>query len=296
MKKIIFAVALVVGIASTASAQLYTSLGQFHTVQLYYNPAFAGLTPSFKGNLLNRSQWSNLPGAPSTLLMTLDNPLARNLGGGAVIYRHKVGNFEDLTVNLNFSYRIKTGENSLIQFGLKAGVSSIDNGIAGAFYWDQDDSYLLSAAKRGVVIRMGPGGFYKRKNFYLGLSSPDLFFLDPSKIYFDNIENKSSLKRNIILMSGTRVNLSEFIVFQPDVMAKYYGGRPLNLYANLGLEFNQTFTAGASLSYPFGYGVFTRVAVSPKIKLGFRYELGNKSFKVGSYGSSEIMLSYGFNN
>ena len=97
-------------------------------------------------------------------------------------------------------------------------------------------------------------------------------------------------------MTGTRVNLSEFIVFQPDVMFKYYNGRPLNGYANLGLEFNQTFTAGVSVSYPFGYGVFTRVAVSPKIKLGFRYELGNKSFKVGSYGSTELMLSYGFNN
>jgi len=79
-------------------------------------------------------------------------------------------------------------------------------------------------------------------------------------------------------------------------MLKYYNGRPLNAYANLGLEFNQTFTAGASFSYPFGYGVFTRVAISPKIKLGFRYELGNKSFKVGSYGSTELMLSYGFNN
>ena len=292
-----FLLTLVGALISTASiAQVYSTIGQFQTTQLYFNPAYAGASASLRANVLHRSQWSKFPGAPNTQLITADLPLSRNLGGGLVIYRHQVGNATDLTLNANVSYRIKTGENSFFQFGLKVGVSSISNGVDAAFRWDNEDSYLNAVATRGTMIRMGPGGYYKRKHFYAGFSAPDLVFLDPQKVYTDPLSNKTTLKRNFFFVTGTKKSLSEFIAIQPNFMAKYYVGRPMNLYMNLGFEFNQTFTAGVGLVYPLGYGVYTRVAVSPKLKLGFRYELASKSFQLGSYGSSEIMLSYGFNN
>ena len=291
-------VSILVGafICTASMAQVYPTIGQFQTTQLYFNPAYAGASSSLRANLLHRSQWSKFPGAPNTQLLTMDLPLARNLGGGIVLYRHQVGNLIDLSLNANISYRLKINENSYFQFGLKLGVSNINNGINDAFRWDDGDSYLNTIATRGTMIRIGPGGYYKRKYFYAGLSSPDLIFLDPQKIYNDPITNKTTLKRNIFFVTGTRKSLSEFIAIQPNFLVKYYVGRPMNLYMNLGFEFNQTFTAGVGLVYPLGYGVYTRVAVSPKLKLGFRYELASKSFQLGSYGSSEIMLSYGFNN
>ncbi len=296
MKKSFVTILVFAVLSSTSMAQIYSTIGQFQTAQLFFNPAYAGVSTSLRANVLHRSQWSKFPGAPNTQLLTLDLPLARNVGGGIVIYRHQVGNLTDLSLNANISYRIKINENSFFQFGLKLGVSSIDNGVNDAFRWDDNDTYLNSVAKRGTMIRIGPGGFYKRKHFYAGISSPDLIFLDPQKIYVDPLSNKTTLKRNFFFVTGTRKNLSEFIAIQPNFMAKYYVGRPMNLYMNLGFEFNQTFTAGVGLVYPLGYGVYTRVAVSPKLKLGFRYELASKSFQLGSYGSSEIMLSYGFNN
>jgi type IX secretion system PorP/SprF family membrane protein len=277
-----------------AFAQVYSKIGQFQTLQMYYNPAAAGAATSVRANVMYRSQWNKFPGAPVTYLATIDAPLARNLGGGLVAYSHVVGKTVDVSINLNASYRIKTGVNSYFQFGLKAGVSMINNG-GDYFKWDENDNTLNNFVQRGNVIRIGPGVYYKRKNLYVGLSSPDAIFLDPQKVFLDNSTNKTSLKRNFIFMAGTKKNLSEFIAFQPNVMITYYAGRPMDYYLNLGFEFNQTFTAGVGLSYPMGYGIYTRVAVSPKLKLGFRYEFGNKSYQVGNYGTTEVMLSYGFN-
>ena len=63
----------------------------------------------------------------------------------------------------------------------------------------------------------------------------------------------------------------------------------------MGVEFNKTILVGISLVNPVGYGLYTRVAVSPKIKIGFQYEFNDGNTELGSFTTNEFTLSYGFN-
>lgn len=278
-----------------AFSQLSPTIGQFQYVQLYYNPAYAGTSTGLVANMVHRSQWTSLKGAPNTQLLTVEAPIGRNVGLGGVINRYKIGSQFLLDVNANVSYRIKIDKESFFQFGLKVGVSFVNNNFDQAFVWDANDAYISMNSNKGTLLRIGPGAYYKKKKFYVGLSSPDLFFVDPNKVFYDNEDNTSTLKRNLFLITGIKKDINEFIAFEPSIMFRYYQGKPINYYINIGFEFNQTFVAGVSFISPLGFGAYTRIAISPKFKIGYRYEFSNEAIKLDNYGSNEIQISYGFN-
>ncbi|MDB5274211.1 MAG: hypothetical protein JWO58_2578 [Chitinophagaceae bacterium] len=282
-------------ISLISHAQLSPTIGQFQYVQLYYNPAYAGSSTGLVANVIHRSQWTSLKGAPSTQLATVEAPLKRNIGIGGVINRYKIGSQLLLDMNANVSYRIKINRESFFQFGMKFGISYVNNNFDQAFVWDTNDSYINMNSNKGTLLRIGPGMYFKKKKFYLGLSSPDLFFIDPNKVFYDNENNKSTLRRNLFLITGIKKDLSEFVAIEPSIMIRYYQGKPLNVYANIGFEFNQTFVAGVSYGSPVSFGAYARVSISPKLKIGYRYEFSNQAIRLDNYGSNEIQISYGFN-
>lgn len=293
--KNIYLLFLLSAIPLVSQAQLSPTIGQFQYVQLYYNPAYAGSSTGLVANVIHRSQWTSLKGAPNTQLLTVEAPLRRNIGIGGVVNRYKIGSQLLLDMNVNVSYRIKIDKESFFQFGLKGGVSFVNNNFDQAFVWDENDAYIQMNTNKGTLLRIGPGGYFKKKKFYLGLSSPDLFFIDPNKVFYDNENNTSTLRRNFFLITGIKKDLNEFIAFEPSLMVRYYQGKPLNVYVNAGFEFNQTFVAGVSYSSPVSFGAYARVSISPKFKIGYRYEFSNEAIKLDNYGSNEIQVSYGFN-
>ncbi|ABG57816.1 PorP/SprF family type IX secretion system membrane protein [Cytophaga hutchinsonii] len=292
MKKILL---LLLSLSAFAvQAQIYPNIGQFQNVLLYYNPAYAGSGTQIRATGIYRSQWSKYPGAPNTQVITVEAPLGKNIGGGAVLNRHAIANTLQLNFSGNVSYRIKTGRESFVQFGLKAGISQINFGAGTAFKWDENDPYISSNANRGIIGTFGAGVFYKKKSFYAGLSVPDLVLIDANKLYYDDATNKSLVKKNFFFISGIKLNVTDFIALQPNVLVRYYPTRPLNYYINLSVIFNQTFTAGIGFMYPKAMALYTNVNITPKIVLGYRYEFNTSGFALGNYGSSEILVRYGF--
>lgn len=292
MKKILslflFATAL------SSEAQIYPNIGQFQNVLLYYNPAYAGAGTQLRATGIYRTQWTKYPGAPNTQVITAEAPLGKNVGGGVVLNRHAIGNTLQINFSASASYRIKTGRESFVQFGLKAGISQINFGSGSSFVWDENDPYLSPNAMKGVIGTFGAGVFYKKKSFYAGLSIPDLAMIDPNKLYYDATTDKSLVKKNFFFISGVKFNVTDFIALQPNVLVRYYPTRPLNYYLNLSVIFNQTFTAGVGFMYPKTVALYTNVNITPKIILGFRYEFNTSGFALGNYGSSEILVRYGF--
>jgi type IX secretion system PorP/SprF family membrane protein len=280
--------------ALSAEAQIYPNIGQFQNVLLYYNPAYAGSGTQFRATGIYRNQWTKYPGSPNTQVITAEAPIGKNVGGGAVLNRHAIGNTLQINFSASASYRIKTGRESFVQFGLKAGISQLNFGVGSAFTWDENDPYLSPNANKGIIGTFGAGVFYKKKSFYAGLSVPDLVMIDPNKLYYDESSNKSLAKKNFFFVSGIKLNVTDFIALQPHILVRYYPTRPLNYYLNLSVIFNQTFTAGIGYMYPKAMALYTNVNVTPKIMLGYRYEFNTSGFALGNYGSSEILVRYGF--
>jgi type IX secretion system PorP/SprF family membrane protein len=296
MKKILFL--LFCSVPLLTQAQIYPNIGQFQLVQLYYNPAFAGSGTHLRATGLYRVQNNKFPNTPNTQLITAEAPMGKNIGGGIVLNRHAAGDFQQVSFSANASYQIKTGRESFLQFGLKGGISQVNFGVNNAWKWDDYDAYLNTYATNGIIGSIGTGAYYKKKSFYAGLSLPDMFLIDPNKLFVDKTTDKSLVKKNVFFNTGVKINVTDFIALQPHAMIRYYSGRPLNYYINLDAIFNQTFTAGVGYMYQNVVALYTNVNITPKILLGYRYEFSvapstNQSYNSG--GSNEVVLRYGFN-
>ncbi len=286
-------VTVLMGVFTTSNAQLMTSIGQFQYAELTYNPAYSGSATSIRGQLINRNQYVQIEGAPNSQYLTVDAPIGSKLGLGGVVQTQKIGNIRGNGLSVSLSYRVKLDKESFLQFGLSGGGNHFSGDLNEAFVWDDNDE-SINNFQSGMIFKIGAGAYYRYKKIHVGLSSPDLVKADPNKVFYDEEAGKSNLGTNLIFNSGVEVYINEFTSFLPNVMLRYYANRPLNYYLNLGIELNQTVIVGFSLVDQSAYGLYTRVSVSPKIKLGFHYEIANGSHELGSVSTNELTLSYGF--
>lgn len=295
MFRYLFIAVLFIANIKVSSTQILPNIGQFQSALLYYNPAYAGSSTNLRLHLINRAQWVNIAGAPNTQMLTADAPISKNLGAGIVLSRNAFGDFQNFGFNLNVSYRVKLTKASFIQFGIKGGTQTLKNNFEDSFVWDSNDELLTGGYGQGTVPRIGFGVFYKIKKSYLGFAVPDLLYFDSKNVFSDPNTGKSLLRNNFVFDAGTELNLNEFVTFLPHMMLRYYPSRAMNYQVNLGFEFNQTFIAGLSVLDPSSLGIYAKVSVSPKLKLGYHYGFNyNQSTGLGKFATHEILISYGF--
>ncbi len=276
--------------ALESQAQQLPSLGWFEKCQLYYNPAFAGSGEAIRGAAINRTQWKEIDGAPESFVLSADLPLGKNIGGGILVSHDKIGFNEDNNISFNGSYRLYLDASSNIQFGLRAGASLVKISAGDAFQWDDGDPLAVTA--NSFIPRIGFGVLYSRSDFHVGFSAPDFFSVDTEGIYLDE---STAMRKNYILTSGVKIEISEYLTFVPGVLLKYYDSSGLNYILNAGFELNQTVNVGISYGNPKIYGLYGLVSLSPKVKFGYRHEYSPNSISIGEFGTGEFLLTYGFN-
>lgn len=273
-------------------AQQMPVIGTFNMTQLFYNPAYAGAGEAFRGTALNRIQWRGIEGAPRTTLLCLDSPIGKGVGIGVTFSNDQIGVVTDNAFTINGSYRIYLSSSTFIQAGLRIGTSFFRIGSLDAFQWDEGDPVKENVST--AVPRIGFGGFIHHPKFYAGISAPDFFSFDTKKVFYNPVTEKSTLKNNYFFIAGSEFDLTEYIVLLPSVIVRYYPGRTVNTTLNLGLQLNQTIIAGGTVAYPFVYGAYGMVSLSPRTKLGYRHEFNASSLSTSQYGTGEFVVTYGF--
>ncbi|MCU0417144.1 MAG: PorP/SprF family type IX secretion system membrane protein [Cytophagaceae bacterium] len=290
----LLSICLTIGICRWGVAQPTPWIGQFQHSIGYYNPAAAGSQSRLTADALYRNQWTSYPGAPQQQLIAADGPLGKNIGIGGWVQRYTIGGYMDLQTTLNVSYRVPMKNGAYLQFGLNGAIKYTDVGLSNAFIWDPADPTIQGYKQRGYVYKIGAGVWYKKNNTFLGLSCTDLFSFDPSKLFYDSQQQSSTLSRNYYALAGTKWYITEYMALLPSVLYSYYTSGFQYAALNIGLEFNQTFTAGIGGNTNEALGLFTRISVSPKFKIGYRYEYSFGAVQGSNFGTNEIQVSYGF--
>lgn len=273
-------------------AQILPNLGWFNEAQLFYNPSYAGLGDELRGTLLSRGQWKGIVGAPSTYYLAADSPLGKRVGLGAAISRDAIGHTVENKFAVNASYRVYMNSKSFFQAGLKAEIAHFSSKYSQLSQWDEDDP--LKVDVNTTVPRIGFGITYKTPSYYVAFSAPDFFSFDTKGQLSDNKDNRY-MRRNYFLIGETELTISEYVKLIPSVMIRYYEKRAFNFTFNAGIELNQTVQVGLSYVHPNIYGIYGKVALTPRIKFGYRHELSPTVISVGTFGTSELLLTYGFN-
>lgn len=120
--KIVMVVALMLLLRSPIWAQQNAQFSQYMFNGLYINPAYAGYKEQLYAHSFYRMQWVGFPGAPKTFTIGVDGTANNDkMGLGLILANDKIGSANSTSAMFNYAYKIQTGEDAKLSFGLAAG-------------------------------------------------------------------------------------------------------------------------------------------------------------------------------
>ena len=299
MKRIILVFILFCNFAAFAQQDpLFT---QYMFNKLLINPAYAGSKEVFTIDMLNRTQWVNIDGAPETFTISAHTAMRnKNVGLGLYLFRDALGGFNNQGLMGTYAYRIYFGRSSLA-FGLQFGLKYFD------FNWNKintkDPDYLYDPQEvRRVTPDANLGIYYQSNRMYVGISSKQLLQNDYGFYVNNGKSSFSKLTRHFYLMGGIAVPLADKIIFRPSMMTKYTPNAPLQLDLNASVLFGSTFWVGTSIrtgdakTFMAGNAItfMTEFKISDRFKVGYSYDLSLNELQPVNYGSHEIRIGFEF--
>ena len=319
MRKTITLVTLLLLGALTAQAQQDPMFTKYMFNSLSFNPAYAGSKDHATLNLLHRTQWWGIDGAPTTQSLTMHTPLKNErVGVGFSLVNDKIGPTNGLNLNVSYAYRIPMGKKGKLSIGLQGGVTN----------WRADWSKLNIETPGdppfGTNVNwwkpnIGAGLYYYNKNFYTGLGVPRIIEYDLIPNRTDQLPIYAKQVRHYFYTLGGAIPLSgNALVFKPSLLVKASApdsrlardtsfqrvGSPTEFNIDLSLFFQETLWVGTS--FRSSVEVFQKKSSYDSIDFWVSYYLANGTRIGASYdytltkiqskaqGSFEIMLGYEF--
>lgn len=263
---------------------------------LLYNPSQAGIENALRTTLQYRQQWTGMPGAPETMVFSIDGNVADNMGLGIVFYNDAAGIFGQTGCLLNYAYEIAFGNPHRLRLGLGLGLmqNRLDFNKISAV--SPDEESILNYSEQGSKFDAGFGLQYTFKNFHLDFSSMHL--LNNHYTYEDQSTFKQSNTRLInhfLVAAGYSYSIpkSSFSV-QPWIALRSAMGLPVQYEGNLTVNWKQLISLTGGYRQDAGTYSCINFKIFNNISIGYAYDFSNKNLNAVSKGSNEIIISYRF--
>lgn len=291
MKKLLYTIAISVSCGALWAQQdpLFT---QYRSNMLTINPAYAGSREALTFNLLHRTQWVGIEGAPTTQSVAVHGPLISDrLGFGLSLIHDKVGPTRQTGIYGDISGRVKVSEKGYLAGGVKIGANFFNSNLTELILANGSDGNFAENVSK-TMPNVGVGIYYYTDDFYVGASMPKII---KNELY-DNgsVEGAVSEKRHLFLNSGMVFTLSPLVKFRPTVMARVVGGAPLSFDANATFIFDDRFWVGGYYRLQESLGVLIDYNFTPQLKVGYSYDYTLTELQNYNTGSHEIGLTYDF--
>lgn len=301
MKKIA-KTALVIGLTLltwSTFAQRDALYSQFMFNRLIINPAYSGSRDAMTLTLLNRYQWVGMDGGPKTFTFSAHSPLRNEkIALGMYVYSDNNGPFNDLGFMANYAYRIRL-YNGYLSLGLQAGFNQVNLDYSKLNAKDVSDPLLLSRPEKSLKPDANFGIYYYTKNYYVGISSKQLFETQYGQTSYNGESTYGRLARHFYAMAGCAIPVSPSVVFRPGAMVKYTSHAPVNFDINASFLFSDLMWLGAS--YRTNINAVTsknalvfmaEINLTKNWRLGYSYDAYLSEIRLHNDGSHEIMISY----
>ena len=271
-------------------AQQDPMYSQYMFNTLAFNPAYAGSADVFTIMALSRHQWVGFDGAPSTQTFLAHSPLRnQNLALGLTAMTDRVGPARQTGAFLDLAYRIRTGADTRLSFGLKGGVNSFQADLANLATVNPDQANVNVQGR--MMPNFGFGLYWHAPRYYVGLSAPKL--LENELVPASNgVITTSSEVRHFFLMGGYVLDLGRDLKFKPSFMTRVVKGAPLSVDLNASFLLRERIWFGALYRLGNAFGLFGQYQVNDQLRIGYAFDL--TTTKLGAYnaGTHEVMLSY----
>lgn len=287
-----------------AQAQQDPQFTHYMYNEMNYNPGYAGKNRrQICADFIQHSQYTSFNGidggsSPSTQFFNVNAPLGNKYvqGVGLSIYNDEVGFTNTVSAVASASHHFQTGWGRL-QLGFNVGV------IQKTLNGDEldpvvtDDEAIPNEEVSSLIFDAGLGAYLVAEKYYAGLS---VLHLPQGDLGYETGGNGSgtgggSYTRTYYLTGGYNYQLNESWDLKPSTLIKFDGAEvqaDLNGRAML----NDKYWGG--LGYRVGEKSLNAMAglyVTPKLKVGYSFDLSFQPNDIRSGGTHEILLGYCFN-
>lgn len=294
MKKLLLAVTVLsFGALKAQQLPLYS---QYYFNQMLLNPAKTGFGDNINANLVHRSQWKDIPGAPVTNALTIDGPVkGRNIGLGLTVFSDREDLLSKTGVYTSYSYNLKINEDSKVLFG--AGLGFIDNRIDGSrIVGDINDPLLFGQSQRKASLDGAFGAMYVLKALEVGVAVPHII---GNKVVFGSDQLKSSSYRyereyHASAKYSVDIMKDKGLSVDPLVVVRVLPNAPVQYDINAILNWKDIGWLGLSYRSDYAVGINARVKLYKSLSAGYAYDIITSPVKSFVGISHEIMLGYTF--
>jgi type IX secretion system PorP/SprF family membrane protein len=255
---------------------------------LAFNPAYAGSADVFTAMALSRHQWVGFDGAPATQTLSLHSPLpGGKLAMGGNLIHDVAGPAVQNSAFIDIAYRVRTGADTHLSFGLSGGVNFFQADIASLKTVELDPQNANITSK--ALPNFGFGLYWHSPRYYVGLSAPKLL---ENMIGEDGTIVTSQEFRHYFLMGGYVLDVSRDLKFKPCFMLRAVEGAPLSLDLDVDLLLRDRIWFGAMYRLGNAFGLMAQYQVNEQLRVGYAFDL--TTTRIGAYnaGTHEIMVSY----
>jgi len=270
-----------------ALAQQKAMFSQYMFNGLVVNPAYSSIDEALNIIALSRHQWVGFEGAPNTQTLSLHSPIKEsNSSFGVILMRDQIG--EVITDNMgmvSFAQRVEIAEDTYLAVGVNAGVSKyqanyskITNGEAFLDPIFNDENEIRSNVGLGLMLFS--------KKLYAGISSPSFMEFKGSR------RTSTSFRKHYIINGGYLMDLGENLKFKPNILFKYVNGSPPQMDLNANFLISETLWMGASWRSFDSVDFLAELQITPRIQLGYSYDMTHSRLASVQKGSHEVVLSF----
>ncbi|OUS01473.1 hypothetical protein A9Q86_06740 [Flavobacteriales bacterium 33_180_T64] len=288
MKK--FYIIIVLLIATQVYGQQDPQYTQYMYNMNVINPAYAGSKENLSFGLLYRTQWTGIEGAPKTATFFGHLPVGDKVGLGLSIISDEVGPVKETNAYVDFSYTLKLGGEHKLAFGVKAGATFHDIGLADIDLIDPNDPFFQNI--NTTTPNVGAGFFYYTDNYYFAASVPNIL----DSVHLDANGNKlGSEEAHYFVTGGYVFELSANAKLKPSFLVKSAFSAPTSFDVNMNALFYNKLEIGASYRLDDSFSGLINFAITPSVRIGYAYDSVNSDIKKYAPASHEFLLLFDLN-
>lgn len=258
------------------------------------NPGYTGSADVLNITALARQQWTGLDGAPSTQSVALHSPLRNeNIALGFSLVNDRIGPVHTTLFNGNFAYRIRTGENTRLSFGLQAGVNMLQAKLGELANVSANDPVFAQNVANELAPNFGFGVYYWGHKGFLGLSAPKLLENNYGTVVTATGDASTlTERRHYFLSGGYLFRLSDALHLRPMFMTKVVEGAPLSVDLNAMFILREKLWLGAAYRNQDSFAAIAAFQITDQLRAGYSYDMTTSNLRRYNNGSHELMLSY----
>lgn len=276
------------------SEVIYSQQDPQYTQYMYntmsVNPAYVGSRGHTTIAVLGRTQWVGLDGAPDSQTLSYDTPLGYSgVGLGVNLTNDRIGPSNEIYLDANISYTVRTSDEGNLAFGLKLGGRHLNIDWSKGIHQRPDGNLSTNVSK--FLPTIGAGVYFYKEKWYVGLAVPNILKSD----HYDDTLNGGDIaeeRLHFFLIAGYVFNLRENIKFKPAALVKAVNGAPLSIDVSGNFLFNEKFTAGLAWRWDDSLSALLGFQAKRSLYIGFAYDLTTSNYSNYNSGTYELMLRY----